>query len=464
MFDYDFVVLGSGPAGEKAATLAADSGKKVAIVETRAQPGGVCVHTGTIPSKTLRESSLYLSGIRSRGLYGVNYLVKHDISVQDFMYRRHQVVQREIDLIYQRCARSRIDLLPGWGEFIDPHTIVVKRPGGEEIVTSEHFLISTGSRPWHPDFLPFDDPSVYDSDTVLDMKDIPRSMTIIGSGVIGCEYSTIFAALGIRVVLMDERAQLLPFLDREIASKLHEGMMKLGIQLLQGEAVEKVKRVNDHELVIFLKSGQTFNTESLLFAAGRQGNTQNIGLDKLGLKPNKRGQLLVNEHYQTEIPTIYAAGDVIGFPSLASTSMEQGRTAVSHAFGLGEKDGVTSLLPFGIYTIPEVSAVGESEESCREKGIPYEVGKAGFGENTRGQIIGDLDGMTKLVFRPDDRKLLGVHVIGDRASELIHIGQTALHFGATIDYFVEAVFNYPTLAESYKAAAYDGLAKLKRLH
>ncbi|MCG3172907.1 MAG: putative soluble pyridine nucleotide transhydrogenase [Myxococcota bacterium] len=461
MSHYDLIVIGSGPAGEKGAAQAAYFGKRVAIIEAQARPGGACVNTGTIPSKTLRESSLYLSGVRSRGLFGVNYLIKRDISVQDFMYRKHYVVGREIERINRNIDRHRIDLIEGWAQFAGPREILVDGPKGRQRLTADIFLIATGSTPHHPAGFPFDLPGVYDSDTILDIKDLPRSMAIIGAGVIGCEYATIFAALGARVILVDGREQMLPFLDRELSQKLHEQMMRLGIQVLFRESVTGVERM-DGVLRVRLKSGDDFDVAAVLNTSGRNGNIAKLALDKAGVQTGERGRVVVNDHFQTSVPHIYAAGDVVGFPALASVSMEQGRVAMCHAFGIKYKDRVSNLLPMGVYTIPEVSAVGETEESCQEKGIPHEVGRAGYAGNARGQIIGDEDGFVKLVFHRENLRLLGVHVIGEKASELVHIGQAVMSFNGQIDYFIQTVFNYPTLSELYKYAAYDGLGRLSR--
>jgi NAD(P) transhydrogenase len=462
MPQYDLVVIGSGPAGEKGAAQAAYFGKRVAIIESRDQPGGVCVHTGTLPSKTLRESSLYLSGVKSRGLYGVNYLIKHDVSVQDFMYRRHAVVRREVERIVRNCDRHRIDVISGRASFVDAHTIRVVRGKETQDVIADKVLIATGSTPFRPDYLPWNDAQVFDSDTILDIQAMPKSICIIGGGVIGCEYATIFAAMGIRVVLLDNRDTILPFLDREIAEVLRQEMMKLGVQLLMRESVKAVKRVDENQLSVEIETGEDFSVTSLLFAAGRNGNTQGLALDAVGIAVDKRGALTVNEHFQTSVPNVYAAGDVIGFPALASTSMEQARVAMCHAFELHYKERLAHQWPLGIYTIPEVSSVGLTEEECKSKGLPHAVGRAMFANNSRGQIMGEESGMLKLVFDTQTLKLHGVHIIGDRASELIHTGQCAMNLGGTLDYFIQNVFNYPTLSEAYKYAAYDGLGRLAK--
>ncbi|RYF10477.1 MAG: Si-specific NAD(P)(+) transhydrogenase, partial [Deltaproteobacteria bacterium] len=453
----------SGPAGEKGAEQAATFAKRVAIIEAEAQPGGACLHTGTIPSKTLRESALYLSGVHSRGMYGVNYLVKRDISAQDLMYRRRHVVARELDRINRNFDRSRITHYIGRAELLDAHTVLVRSDHGNITLRAETLLVATGSRPHRPATMPFDLPQVYDSDTILGLQNIPRSLCIIGAGVIGSEYATMFAALGIRVVLLDGGTAYMSNLDQEIADQLLHEMMKLGVSVMLRQKVSKVEATeNKNSLNITLGDGADFVVDAVLVAAGRQGNTQDMGLEKAGVQPTPRGHLVVNQHYQTAVPNIYAAGDVIGFPALASTSMEQGRTALCHAYDPTYRDRPAALLPFGIYTIPEVSCVGESEKSCQKKNIAYEVGRARYTDNARGEIIGDDAGMVKLIFDPDKLTLLGVHVIGERASELVHIGQTCMHFGGTLEFFVQAVFNYPTLSETYKVAAYDGMARLAR--
>jgi NAD(P) transhydrogenase len=459
--DFDLIVLGSGPAGEKGAAQAAQFGKRVAIVESY-KPGGACVHTGTIPSKTLRESALYLSGLHSRGLYGVNYLVKRDISAQDLMYRRRHVVARELERIHRNLDRNRITQYVGTGRLVDANTVAVQHDAESVTLSAPHILIATGSRPHRPSDMHFELPQVYDSDTILNLEEIPKSLCIIGAGVIGCEYATMFAALGIRVVLLDGAPTFLSNLDREIAEHLLQQMMKLGVSVMLRQKVSKVEGTANKGVKITLEDGADFSVDALFVAAGRQGNTQDIGLDKVGLSPNARGHLVVNAHYQTNVPNIYAAGDVIGFPALASASMEQGRVAMLHAFDPAYTDRVALPQPFAIYTIPELSCVGETEESCKKKEIPFEIGRARYTDNARGEIIGDDSGMVKLLFHRTSLKLLGVHVLGERASELIHIGQACLSFGASIDYLEQAVFNYPTLSETYKAAAFDGLSRLAR--
>jgi NAD(P) transhydrogenase len=459
---FDLIVIGSGPAGEKGAAQAAYFGKRVALVERERRLGGAGVNTGTVPSKTLRETALYFSGLRQRGLYGIDYSIKRELTVPDFMYRKDHVVGRLWEMIEANLGRHHIELVPGYGEFEDPHTVrVTDMEGGERRLSAPVVLIATGSYPHWPDGVERDPERLYDSDTILQMESIPKSLAVVGAGVIGCEYATMFRALGIEVTLVCGQDRLLPFLDEEISERLRAQAERLGLRVLLNETVEEVDP-SGPGVCLRLRGGGTVEAERVLFATGRMGATRGLGLDRVGLEVGRRGHLKVNEHYQTEVPHIYAAGDVIGFPALASTSMEQARVAMCHAFDLKYKSRVSSLLPMAVYTIPEIAAVGETEESCREKGIACCVGRARYENNSRGQIIGDLCGLIKLVFSADDKRLLGVHVMGEMASELVHVGQGCLHFGGTIDYFIQAVFNYPTLAEAYKYAAYDGLGNLAR--
>lgn len=459
---FDLIVIGSGPAGEKGAAQAAYFGKRVALVEKQPCLGGAGVNTGTVPSKTLRETALYFSGLRQRGLYGIDYSIKQDITVPDFMYRKQEVVRSLRGLIAANLELHRIELLRGAARFLDPHTLRVEDAGvPARDVAAPVILIATGSYPNWPDGAPQDAARLYDSDTVLEMDRIPRSLAVVGAGVIGCEYATTFRAMGIDVTLVCGQERLLPFLDHEIGERLRMQLGLLGLRVLFRETVEEV-RLDRPEVVLRLKSGDELAVERVLFATGRMGATRELGLENAGLTPGPRGHLTVNQYYQTSVPHIYAGGDVIGFPALAATSMEQARVAMCHAFDLKYKSRVSPLLPMAIYTIPEIAAVGESEESCREKGIGYGVGRALYQGNARGQIIGDMSGLVKLVFRADDQRLLGVHVLGELASELIHVGQACLHFGGGLDYFIQSVFNYPTLGEAYKYAAYDGLGRLER--
>ncbi len=459
---FDLVVIGSGPAGEKGAAQAAYFGKRVALVEKAPHLGGAGVNTGTVPSKTLRETALYFSGLRQRGLYGIDYHVKSDISVRDFMYREQEVVRTLRGLIEENLRRHGVTVLRGGACFEDPHTLRVRGPGEpDRLLTAPVILIATGSTPSWPDGTPQDRGRLYDSDSILRMDTIPRSLAVVGAGVIGCEYATMFRAMGIEVTLVGGTERLLPFLDFEIGERLRREMEGLGLRVVLKDGVEEVG-LDGSRVALRLKSGSRLEAERVLFATGRMGATADLGLEKAGLAAGPRGHLKVNEHYQTAVPHVYAAGDVIGFPALASTSMEQARVAMCHAFDLRYKSRVSELLPMAVYTIPEIAAVGETEESCRESGIPCCVGRAAYPGNSRGQIIGDRAGLVKLVFSPADLKLLGVHIIGEMASELVHVGQSCLHFRGTIDDFIQLVYNYPTLGEAYKYAAYDGLQNRAR--
>ena len=462
-FDYDLLVIGGGPAGEKGGAQAAYFGHRVALVERRPQLGGACINTGTLASKTLRESALFLSGFKARQLYGIEASVKKDISLQQFMYRTSVVQDRERERAAANLARHNIERLDGAAEILDPHKVVVRIGPREDIVTARFILIATGSSPHRPADIPFNRQNVFDSDSVLEMKSLPTSMLIVGGGVIGCEYACIFAALGIRVLLVDGKDRLLGFLDHEIGDALTSRMRGMGIGLLMPDSLESVK-LDGPTVRTRLKSGREIETDALLYAAGRSGNVTGLGIEKLGIVVNKRGQVEVDPiTYQTKVLNIYAAGDVIGFPALASTSMEQGRLAVCHAFDLKYKTRLAPILPYGIYTIPEVSCVGESEESCREKKIDHVVGRTRFGQHARGQIIGDTEGVIKLVFAAPSGKLLGAHVIGEMASELVHVAMACLHFDGGVDYFIQSVFNYPTLGDAFKYAAYDALGQLNKL-
>ncbi len=458
---YDLVVIGCGPAGEKAAAQAAYFGKRVAVIERAPNPGGAAVHTGTLPSKTLRETALYLSGHRSRRLYGLSVQLESNATLAHLMARKDAIAEAETARIIDNLSRHDVDLIHGHARFVDAHTVVVTDAAGDQThLTGEYILIATGSKPRQPDNIDFADDQIHDSDEVLEIEVLPRQLTILGGGVIGCEYACMFAALGIDVTLVDTRTTLLGFLDVEISRRLQTAMEHLGVELVLGSRWGRVYRREDL-IVAQLDDGRDLEAEQLLFCAGRVGNTGSLDLANAGLAANKRQYLEVDDEYRTAVPHILAVGDVIGFPALASVSMEQGRVAVCCAFGFDYKKTVASLMPYGIYTIPEVSAVGETEQTCRDKGIDYVVGRAEYRDNARGKITGDLEGITKLIVSVETRRLLGVHVIGERASELVHIGQTAIQLGARVDLFIDMVFNYPTLAESYKYAAYACLAELE---
>ncbi|MES1173030.1 MAG: Si-specific NAD(P)(+) transhydrogenase [Myxococcales bacterium] len=459
---FDLVVIGAGPAGEKAAAQAAYFKKRVAIIECEPEPGGAAVHTGTLPSKTLRETALYLSGYHARELYGVALEVDRHATLPRLMSRKNAIAAAESRSFRKNFAHHDIRYIQGRGRLLDAHTVsVTPSNGDEQRLGADFVLISTGSKPHRPPDIDFADEWIHDSDEILTIHDIPTSLTILGGGVIGCEYACMFAALGVRVTLVDARAEILPFLDAEIVARLKAAMIKLGIQLVQGQRWTTVLRTATG-VTTNLTDGTSIANQQLLFAAGRTGCASDLGLDRVGLAPDSRGYIPVDAQYRTKVPNIFAAGDVIGFPALASVSMEQGRVAMCHAFGFGYKKAVAAEMPYGIYTIPEVSSFGETEETCKEKKIDYVVGRALYENNARGKIQGDLEGITKLVVDANTRKLIGIHVIGERATELVHIGQTAIHLGGTVDLFIDMVFNYPTLADSYKYAAYDCLAALAK--
>jgi NAD(P) transhydrogenase len=459
---YDLVVIGTGPAGEKAAAQAAYYGKRVAVVEKAPEPGGAAVHTGTLPSKTLRETALYLSGFRSRELYGVSMELDAQVEVQALMARKAAIARAESAWIRTNFASHDVTYVQGLAHFANDHEVEVETPQGPRRLNADAFLIATGSSPLRPSDIPMEDVDVYDSDEILDLDRLPASLVILGAGVIGCEYASMFAALGVKVTLVDGRPEILSFLDQEIVERLRTAMSRMGIKLALGSKWSKVHRTGEREITTELQDGNVLRSEKLLFAAGRSGNSKSLGLEPLGIEIDPRGNIKVNEHYQTRVPHIYAAGDVIGFPALASVSMEQGRVAVCHAFGFTYKSEVSKLLPYGIYTIPEVSAVGETEQTCAQKGLHYVVGRALYADNARGQITGDLEGVTKLIVDLRSHKVLGVHVIGERATELLHIGQAVMQLGGQVETFINMVFNYPTLSESYKYASYRALDEISK--
>jgi len=459
--EFDLVVIGVGPAGEKAAAQAAYFGKRVAAIECAPEPGGAGTHTGTLPSKTLREAAMYLSGYHSREMYGIAVELEKDATLPRLMSRKAAMAVSESKRIRENLDRHRVTYLHGQGRFVDAHTVEVSGPGGIQRIRGEVILIATGSRPARPEAIDFGDACIHDSDEILQIEHIPASLTILGAGVIGCEYACMFAALGVKVTLVDARDALLGFLDHEMVAQLVATMRRMGVELRLGLRWTQVKRAGASVVATF-HDGTEIASEQLLYAAGREGRTQDLNLDAVGISADKRGYLGVNAHYQTNVPHILAAGDAIGFPALAATSMEQGRVAVCHAFGLAYKQSVAELLPYGIYTIPEVSALGETEESCRQKKIDCVAGRAHYAQNARGKIAGDTEGLLKLVVERGSRKVIGVHVIGERATELVHIGQAVVHLGGTVDAFIDMVFNYPSLAEAYKYAAYDCLGRLAK--
>jgi NAD(P) transhydrogenase len=458
MAHYDMLVIGSGPAGQKAAIQAAKVGKIVGIIERKKVVGGICINSGTIPSKSLREAVLFLSGLRQRSLYGASYRVKKDITFEDLAQRCDHVVKAEQEVIQNQLIRNSVDFIVGTASFLDPHRLQIKQDSESNEHTADYIVIGVGTEPARPPNIPFDDNSIIDSDGLLSLKRLPKSLTIVGAGVIGCEYACILATLGIPVVLVEKRPRLLEFVDSEIIESLQYQMRNIGITLRLNEEVVGVSKGADDAIVLQLKSGKQIRSPLLVYSAGRNGATKNLGLEKIGVEADERGRLKVNENFQTSQEHIYAVGDVVGFPALASTSMQQGRHAACHAFSLVCETS-THLLPYGIYAIPEISMVGRNEEELTRDGVPYEIGVARYREIARGQIIGDTVGMLKLLFHSETRVLLGVHVIGEGATELVHIGQAVMAHGGKLDYFVDTVFNYPTLAECYKVAALAALNK-----
>lgn len=463
-YDYDLFVIGSGPAGQRAAVQAAKLGKRVAVAERQAVVGGVCLNTGTIPSKTLRAATMHLSGYHERSIYGSSYKVKQEITMGDLLGRANHVRQIGTDVARHQMLRNGIRIIEATAAFVDPHRILLTPldGGAPNEVTAANVVIAVGTTTTRDPSVAFDGEHIFTSDDILDLETLPRSLAVVGAGVIGIEYATIFATLGVRVTVIDKRTRLLPFVDEEIIDTLVHLMRQERVTMRLGEAVQGIDLVDTEQgrkVHIALESGKHINTETVLYSIGRTGATEHLNLEKAGLATDDRGRICVNASYQTEVAHIYAVGDVIGFPSLASTSMEQGRLAACHAFGV-EAHSFPDLLPYGIYTIPEISVVGKNEQELTEAGITYEVGHAAYREIARGQIVGDQAGQLKLLFDPDSRKLLGVHIIGDGACELIHIGQAVMSLGGTIDYLIDTVFNYPTFAECYKTAAFDGINRL----
>ena len=463
---FDLVVLGSGPGGEKGAAQAAYFGKRVALAERAREVGGASVHTGTLPSKTLRETALYLTGFRRRELYGMQVRLDRKKSLRQLVGRLHAVTEQQTRQIRRNLARHSVALCSGIAAFEDERTVAVRDPSGEVVrrLSADVFLIATGSSPILPPGTA-GDPDVVDSDRILNLDRVPLSMTVVGGGVIGVEYACLFAALETRITLVEGRNRLLAGVDEELSTAIELSLERMGARILLGDAVESIERDPArpaNALRLRLKSGRRIRADKVLISAGRAGNTAGLNLEKIGVAVTPRGHIEVNEHFQTSVPHIYAVGDVIGFPALASTSMEQGRVAMCHAFGIAFKTAMSPFTPYGIYSIPEISSVGPSEQELKQKGIDYEVGRARFENNARGQITGDSDGVLKILFDPKTRRLLAAHILGDQATELIHVPLFVLAHGGSIDEFIDAVFNFPTLAESFKYAAYDGLQRLAR--
>ena len=457
---YDLIVIGSGPAGQKGAIAAAKLGKKVAVIDRKGMLGGVSLHTGTIPSKTLREAVMYMTGFRQRAFYGSDYSLKEKVSKEDLSARVRTVLERELEVVRHQFRRNEVTVIQGSACFLDPHTIVAPTDAGDAQLSAEKILIACGTRPARDPMIPFDGQTVIDAGELESLGEIPKDLIVVGAGVIGIEYASMCATLEVRVTVIEQRAEILDFVDREIVEHLQYHLRDLGVIFRFGEKVLSVEKDSRGAVVATLESGKTVAGAALLYAVGRQSNADLLKLEAAGVPLDNRGRIGVNEHFQTAIPHIYAAGDVIGFPALAATSMEQGRLAACHMFGAHSTNS-TSPLPYGVYTIPEISMIGKTERQLTEEKIPYEVGIARYEELARGQILGDQTGRLKLLFDPRDLKLLGIHIIGEGATELLHIGQAIMNTGATIEYFRDTVFNYPTLAEAYKVAALNGLNKLR---
>lgn len=455
---FDLVVIGSGPAGEKGAAQAAYFGKKVAVVERAATPGGAAVGNAGIPTKTLRETALYVTGFQKRDIYGVSLQLDPQETLDRLRARRRQVTEVMTERVRANIDRHNITYITGEARLLSGKTVTVD---GHRELTAEAILLATGSRPFHPPAIPFDDHDVHDSETILEIDSPYESLVVIGGGAVGCEYASIFAAIGSRVTLIDQASRVLPFLDAEMSEALAESFRTSGIELRLDAGRAAVERI-DGRLTVTLPSGETLFPDGVLAAAGRAGNTESLGLEEAGIEMDDRRRIKVDETYQTTAQGVYAAGDVIGPPALASASMEQGRVAACYAFGIPFKETVDPLPPFGVYTMPEVAMVGMTEAQAEAAGIEYEVGRGRFSANARANIAGLTEGLVKLVFRRDDKALLGVHILGDIASEMVHLGQAVLHFGGTIDHFIHSTFNVPTFSEAYKYAAYDGLQRLAR--
>ncbi len=456
---YDLLIIGSGPAGQKAGIAAAKLGKRVAVIDRREMLGGVSLHGGTIPSKTLREAILFLSGFRQRPFYGSDFTVKEDVSSADLHERIETVVKRETEVIKSQLKRNGVVTVDGLARFVDPHTLSVETANGTVQLHGDYVLIACGSRPRRDPEIPFDGKRILDADDLLQIPELPREIIVVGGGVIGLEYASMFTALRIETTIIDQRPEILDFVDREIVDRLRYHMRDRGAVFRLGEKVVSVTLDEKERVVAVLESGKRVRGNSLLYAVGRQSNADTLDITSAGLELDDRGRLRVNEVFQTPVPHIYAAGDVIGFPALAATSMEQGRKAACHMFG-APLQGTDLPFPFGIYTVPEISMIGRTERELTGERVPYEFGVARYDELAKGQIVGDQVGMLKILFDPKTLRLFGVHAMGESAAELIHIGQSVMSLGGTLEYFRDAVFNYPTFAEAYKVAALDGLNKL----
>jgi NAD(P) transhydrogenase len=459
---FDLVVIGSGPAGQRAAIQGAKLGKRVGVIERREVVGGVCVNTGTIPSKTCREAVLHLSGYYYQNVYGVNYRVKEKINMADLAFRVQHVIKTEIDVIQAQLSRNNVELITGIATFTDPHNVRIQNSKGEQNYSAESIIIAVGTKPACSPQVPVNGRNILNSDQVLDMPEVPKTLIVVGGGVIGVEYTCMFAALGVRVILVEKRPRLLEFADSEMVEALSYNLRDHRVTMRLNEEVASVEELPDGSVVANLESKKKLSGDALLYAVGRQGNVDELNLAAAGVEADPRGRIKVDADFRTSQHHIFAVGDVIGFPSLASVSMEQGRIAAAHAFGKTIQSNPASY-PYGIYTIPEISFIGKTEEQLTDEDVPYEVGVAYYREIARGQIRGDTTGRLKIIFHRETKKILGVHIIGEGASELLHIGQAVMIFDGTVEYFVDTVFNYPTLAECYKAAAFNGLNKLSKL-
>lgn len=459
---YDLIVIGSGPAGQRAAVAASKMNKRVVVVEARTVVGGVCINTGTIPSKTMREAVLHLSGYNYRAIYGINYRVKEKITMADLAFRTQAVIKTEVDVTEAQLSRNGIDVVHGIARFVDPHQVHVEGPQAETTLEADRVIIAVGTKPASSPKVPVNGRTIINSDQILGLPTLPHSLIVVGGGVVGVEYTCMFAVLGVRVTLIEKRDRLLEFADREIIEALSYHLRDARVTLRLGEEVESVEEFPPDTVVANLESKKRVSGDALLYSVGRQGNVDDLNLAAAGLEADSRGRIAVDEHFRTKVEHIYAVGDVVGFPALASVSMEQGRIAAARAFNDGAATSNPGFYPYGIYTIPEISFIGKTEEQLTDEDVPYEVGMAYYREVARGQIRGDTTGRLKLIFHRDTRKVLGVHIIGEGATELVHIGQAVMTLNGTIDYFIDTVFNYPTLAECYKVAAFNGLGRLHR--
>jgi NAD(P) transhydrogenase len=460
MQTFDLIVIGSGPAGQRAAIQAAKCGQRVVVVEQREIVGGTCINTGTIPSKTMREAVVHLSGFQYQGVYGVNYHVKDKITMADLGFRVTQVIKTEVDVTQSQLARNGVTVIMARASFMDATHVRVENSRGQGDLEAPKIIIATGTKPASCDAVPINGRNIVNSDQILTIPDIPKTLIVVGGGVIGVEYACMFAILGSRVILVEKRPRLLEFADNEMVEALSYHLRDHRVTMRLNEEVASVAETPEGGVVANLKSNKRIQGDALLYAVGRQGNVDELNLAAAGLEADNRGRIAVDAEYRTKVPSIYAAGDVIGFPSLASVSMEQGRLAAAHAFGLKIQSNPATY-PYGIYTIPEISFAGKTEEQLTDEDVPYEVGVAFYRETARGQIRGDTTGRLKLIFHRETREILGVHIIGEDAAELLHIGQAVMILKGTIDYFVDTVFNYPTLAECYKQAAFNGVNKLR---